>query len=684
MAPTEDPTALRARFREARELERAGDGVAAERAYRELLELTPGHGPALLQLANVRQRLGDPHGALALLDQLLASQPTNARAHCNRGVLLQLRGDLDGASSAYQRALGIDRTIQVAADNLVVLANLLNRRQRHDEAVEVLRCRLRLGRHDPDVLLNLGGLLLFLGRFEAARRCYERLILRQPEHRQALSGLGQALEALGEPEAAIEAHQRALALDPDATAEVLLLEHLRLCLCDWNDYPMRMAHLRERLDSHGDRVGVALLSPLRLLCFPLPPSLQLRLARQWSSQYSAAMASRNLSPPPARMGLQRIRVGYLSADFRNHAMGNLIHGLFAHHDRSRFEVYAYALADLDDAYTHSVRRGADHFITLASGDTEAIAERIRADGLDVLIDLMGHTHHGRPAALALRPAPVQLLYLGFPGSMGADFIDGVIADHWLIPPGREHGYVERVLRLPWGFVSSPPPPGAEDATMHAPDEPARAPAPLTRRSCGLPERGVVYACFNRAEKIDPPSFDRWLDILRGAPGSVLWLALEHPRARGRLLQRAEAAGVDPTRLVFTAKVATADFATLCGLADLFLDTGLYGAGATGVAALQAGLPLLTCPGDTFASRMGASLCAAVGLEELIAPTPDTYKEMAIALGQRPAELARLRRHLLDPRVPLPLFDTAAWVGHLETLLLQVVGEQGQATDAAPS
>ena len=321
-------------------------------------------------------------------------------------------------------------------------------------------------------------------------------------------------------------------------------------------------------------------------------------------------------------------------------------------------MFAYSLADVSDEVTEVIRHGVDHYALVAGDSSEAIAQRIRAERIDVLIDLMGHTHHGRPGVLALRPAPLQLHYLGYPGSLGADWIDGVIADAWLIPPEHEIHYRETVHRLPWCFVSSGP----------LPDQAASAQPPPSREALGLPLDAVIYACFNRPEKITPALFGSWLEILRQVPLSLLWIINDQPRVEHRLRARLTAAGLEPQRLVFSPKVESAVFGQACTLADLLLDTSPYGSGATAVTALAAGLPLLTCPGNTFASRMGASLCAATGLDELICPNPEAYVERAIALGRNPAELQRLRHQLLERHSELPLFDTAAWVGHLEALL----------------
>jgi predicted O-linked N-acetylglucosamine transferase (SPINDLY family) len=689
-----------ARFRAARDLEKSGQWPEAERAYGELLTLLPGHTPARLQLATVLHQQGRPAEAIACLEALLTIDPGHPQAHANLGALRQLQGEHEAAKVCYRQALALKPDLAVAATNLAELlarsgdpqlaeqelrralaadpnnaallhslAALLRELDQSEAAVEVLRTLLRADPHHPGALLDLGGLLMQQGGFPLALRCYERLLRRQSQHPQALFHRGQALGALGELPAAIASHQAALAIDPTNTEAFYEQEHLRLAVCDWDHYDERVEALRQRIEAHLQRPAGPALSPLRLLSFPVPLDLHRRVAERWSQGISRSMAALKLPLPEAAPLPRRLRLGYLSADFRNHAMGTLIHGLFTHHDRNRFAVFAYSLAPLCDPYTESVQDGVETFRAMAGCSGTELAERIRADRIDVLIDLMGYTHRCRPGVLAMRPAPVQLLYLGYPGSMGADFIDGTIADHWLIPPELEHGYRERVHRLPWAFVSSPPPPGLRESTSpRAADEPPPAATPLTRAALGLPEQAVVYACFNRADKLDPHTFDRWLQVLRQVPGSVLWLVQEQPLVQQRLRARAVAAGVAPERLVFSAKVATVDFPALCALADLFLDTAPYGAGATGVAALQAGLPLLTCPGEHFASRMGACLCAAGGMDELICPSAGAYVKRAIGLGRDSERLRELCQRLLDPDANLPLFDTAGCVRHWEDLL----------------
>jgi predicted O-linked N-acetylglucosamine transferase (SPINDLY family) len=661
-------------FRSARAQEKAGAWPEAEGLYRQLLEQAPAHGAARLQLAKVLHRQGLDGEALTLLDGLLdgpplgdglaAAAPLCARAHTNRGALLQLRGDLDAAQRDHGEALRLEPSLTTAADNLLALALLLRSRGCSHQALEALRMILRATPQRPDMLLQLGITLMDLGRVEAAVPCFRRLLRQEPQLREGHHQLGQALAALGHTEAGIAALHTALALDPGATEVLVHLEWHRLSLCDWDDYDRRAARLLAQLQTYAETTDGPLLPPLTGSLFVLPPALHRRLGERWAEPTSRSMAALRLQPPPPRPAGRRLRIGYLSADFRHHAMGNLLQDVFSQHDRRRFEVFAYSLVDVSDAVTAVIRKGVDHFALVAAESSEAIAKRIRADGIDVLIDLMGHTHHGRPGVLALRPAPLQLHYLGYPGSLGADWIDGVIADAWLIPPEHDIHYRETVHRLPWGFVSSAP----------LPDSAAPAQPPPSREALGLPLDAVVYACFNRPEKITPALFDSWLEILRQVPTSVLWIINDQPRVEERLRARM-AAGLEPQRLVFSPKLESAAFGQACTLADLLLDTSPYGSGATALTALAAGLPLLTCPGDTFASRMGASLCAATGLEELICTTPEVYQQRAIALGRQPAELQSLRRHLLERHGELPLFNTAAWVGHLDNLLERLLREE---------
>lgn len=627
--------------------------------YEAVLAQEPRHGRALQQRALVLHQLERHPEALASLDEALALDPCNATALANRATVLRRMGDEAAGEATLRQALALRPD---AVDLHHQLASLLMRQDRHDEALAQVREVLRRDRHHGEALLQLGALLMEREQFRLARAAFQRLLAREPDHPVALFGLAQSQEALGEPEAALATCRQGLASAPDDLHLLAMAESLRLGLCLWDAHAARLGRLEEVLRHHlAGTTPVPMAVPMRLLGLPLPLELPREVGARHGAAIAEAMAPLSLPPPLRREAERRpLRIGYLSADFRCHAMGGLIHGLFAAHDRSRCVPIGYMLAPTRDRYTRAVARGCERLRDASALGSEALARRIRDDGIDVLVDLMGYTHQGRPSVLALRPAPLQLLYLGYPASSGAPFLDGIVADGWLIPPELEHGYSERVLRLPHAFLCSPPLPA--DPGEHLP------PAP-SRKALGLAPDQVVFACFNRPVKFDPHRFDGWMAILRAVPGSVLLLVVGEASSQGRLRERALGQGVEPNRLVFAPRTPAAQFPALCQLADLFLDTPHYGAGATGAMALQAGLPLLTRPGESFLSRMGASLCGAVGMEDLITATEEAYVERAIALGREPWELRERRRRLLDPTARLPLFDVNGWVRQWEEGLL---------------
>lgn len=605
--------------------------------------------------------------AEAIYCSLLDSLPNHPGLLLRYGCVLFSKGDFAAASQPLRQALAIAPHLTRAADLLLALALEFQLVGQLADAIELQRCVLRAFPKRLDMLFDLGSSLMLQGKIDAAKACFSRLLKYSPQHPAGLHQLGLVEEALGNLEEAYRLQEAALKLSPDNTEVLLCFELLRLQLCDWVNHEERLAILQASILNWIEQPFGSALSPLRLLYLPFSLDIQRSICERWVMAQCKQLASRTVYPRLFDNNIiknRRLRIGYLSADFRDHAMGSLIHGVFAYHDRSRFEVFAYALADIDDVYSDLVKKGVEHFLVVAGFSDEQLAARISSDGIDILIDLMGHTHHNRIGVLARKPAAIQLHYLGFPGSLGCDFIDGVIADQWLIPPEHEYGYLERVFRLPWGFVSSPAPNSVLQSHLDK----------SLREQLGLLPEHIVFACFNRIEKINPNIFAVWMEILKAVPDVVLLLVLEQPIAKQRLSQQVANAGVDPERLFFSNKVSSAVFPELCGVADLLLDTSPYGSGATAVAALAAGVPLLTCPGNTFASRMGASLCAATGLEHLICSDFASYLDCAVGLGNNPAELTRLKRFLVDGRHSLPLFNTGAWVGHLEQLFEQLADE----------
>jgi predicted O-linked N-acetylglucosamine transferase (SPINDLY family) len=334
-------------------------------------------------------------------------------------------------------------------------------------------------------------------------------------------------------------------------------------------------------------------------------------------------------------------------------VGHLTRGLFAHHDRDRFEVAAYSYGPDDGSlYRRDVERRAERFCDLLSASHAEAARRIHADGVDVLVDLVGGAGNGRLEILALRPSSVQVHFVGYPATTGASFVDYFIADHVTVPPGAERFFEERVVRLPGSYQVN------DREQPIAPDRPSRA-------ACGLPEEGFVFSCFNASYKIGPEVFDVWTRVLRRVPGSVLWLLETSPECSANLRREAEARGVAASRLVFAPLRPKPEHLARHALAGLFLDTTTCNAHTTASDALWAGVPVLTAPGHTFASRVAASLLTAVGLPELVMPDLGAYEERAVRLATRPEELAALTARLARNRLQAPLFDTKRFVRGLE-------------------
>jgi predicted O-linked N-acetylglucosamine transferase (SPINDLY family) len=362
----------------------------------------------------------------------------------------------------------------------------------------------------------------------------------------------------------------------------------------------------------------------------------------------------DLPPLPARQRSGRLRIGYFSSEFRNHPLTHLLAGMFERHDRNRFELFAFSFSGRPaDAWTRRVRSGMDHWIDLAGKPTTEAAQIAREQGIDVAVDLTGMTEGCRADVFAQRVAPVQASYIGYLGTMGADYYDYLIADAVIIPPDKRGFYVEKIACLPSFQIND--------------DSQKPSERVFTRAGLGLPEAGIVFGTFNRVYKILPDVFDSWMRILARVPGSVLWLYCGNLSARGKLKAEVQARGIDPARLVFAELLQPDDHLVRLKQADLILDTFPYNSGATASGALRAGVPILTRIGESFAARMGASLLTAVGLPELITETPEAYEDLAVALATDPARLAAIKAKL-DANLPGSiLFDTERATRGLETL-----------------
>ncbi len=610
------PDFLEAEVNEASVLAEAGDNEEAARRYRAALERDPASLPALLNLARLLLGEGQPAPALALVERALAIAPDSIEALGSRAFAhVQMQ----------------------APDQALAECNALLER-------DPLRSET----------FNVRGLAqLALGESERARRDFERAIELAPNSPLALLNHGLVCRKLGQFREAQASLERGVRADPRMGFLRAELIHTEQIVCDWRRYD---AH---RVELAGlQRAGTTQLTTYSLIAALDDPALQRDCARSWS-----ASSLRTAGPPlwcGERYDDDRIRVAYLSADFMNHATTVLIAGLFEAHDRERFETIGVSFSMDDDTdLQHRVRAGFDRFIDVRRDSDRAVAQRLRELEVDIAVDLKGHTAEARLGIFAHRPAPVQVTYLGYPGTTGAPFIDYLIADEFVIPAAEREWYDEHVVSLPDSYQ-------VNDRKRPMPG------APPTRETVGLPDGAFVFCSFNNNYKITPQVFDAWMRLLGAVPGSVLWLLEDNAVAAENLRREAEARGIAPGRLVFAPRRPLPEHLARLGLADLFLDTLPCNAHTTASDALWAALPVLTCAGRSFPARVAGSLLRAAGLGELVTHSLDEYEALALALARDRERLGRARKHLEAERGRLALFDTVRFTRALESAYERMV------------
>ncbi len=570
--------------------------------------------------------------------------------------------DLDALNAVYTKGLALFRAGQPAAavDALKQAIALAPNFAPAYNALGVVYAALGAGeaalecyRHaaliKPDFAaphINRALVLSELRQFEAALAALDQAVALEPHNPDAHGNRGSVLSEMKQHAAAVASIDRALALKP----EVPFLRGTRLGnkmhICDWTALERELGELCTRLDR-----GEPASPPWPLLGLIDDPRLQRMTATTWAAAHCPPNPA--LGPIPPRPRSKRIRLGYFSADFHAHATGYLIAGLFERHDRDAFEVIAFSFgAETGDDTQRRLKAGCDKFVDLRRYSNRDAAALARNMNVDIAIDLKGYTENMRLDIFAYRAAPVQVNYLGYPGTSGAPYIDYIIADAEVIPAASREFYTERVITLPDCYQ-------VNDRQRHASD---RVP---DRAELGLPAKGFVFCCFNNNFKITPTLFDVWMRILAAVPGSVLWLIADNPAAVANLRAYATKRGVDPTRLIFAPRVELSDHLARHRAADLFLDTHPYNAHTTASDALWMELPLLTCAGRSFTGRVAASLLRTMGLSEMIAPTLKDYEVMAVQLAADPARLAGVRRKLAQNRLTSPLFDTDRFARNIE-------------------
>jgi predicted O-linked N-acetylglucosamine transferase (SPINDLY family) len=531
------------------------------------------------------------------------------------------------------------------AEGLIGKGVALKALRRLPEAIETYRRAIEVAPRAANAHLNLGNALALLNRHEEALACYERVLALDPNSAEALNYEGNSLNALNRQTEAVARFEKAVALDPGVTEALSSLVYTKQRRWDWAGLPEQRQFLLERV-----RARQYVANPFALLGICDDPELHQIAARAYTREILPLAPS---VQSPQAVQRDRLRIGYFSADFRNHAVMQLIAGALECHDRDAFEIHAFSYGpEAEDVMRARIRATMDHFHECARMSDGAIMALARRAGIDIAVDLNGYTQDARLAPFAQRLAPLQVSYLGYPGTVGADFLDYILADATVLPMDQQRFYHEKIIHLPDSYQAN------DDRRVIAPDTPSRAEA-------GLPADGFVYCCFNNAYKLTPEIFASWMRILAAVPGSVLWLLANDSDSIARLRGAAEAQGVDPARLVFGPSLPSAQHLARHRLADLFLDTLPYNAHTTASDALWAGLPVLTQLGQAFAGRVAASLLNAVGLPEMITRDAAAYEALAIAIGRDPASAAALKAKLAAAIPTAPLFNTPRFTRHLE-------------------
>ncbi|MDY6969869.1 MAG: tetratricopeptide repeat protein [Spirochaetota bacterium] len=663
-----------------------GDIEHAKKLYLQVLEAYPNNANTIHKLGVIAYQEGNTIKAIDMINRAIAIKPSVASyynnlgnalkdqdrhkealsnymkavrinpnytgAYLNMGALFYKQNNIDRSIRAYHKSLSID------PDNFdahFALAEIFQKRKDYNKCIVHYQKVISLRPELISAHINLGGMYLHLGAVNDAEKYFRNALRLESDKADTHFNLGQSLVAQKRYKEAILCYQQAVKIDQQHLRSQYELCKIKFACCDWQNREEDIQTIIHTVNKQLSESSGAHIEPWTLNQIPAGRELQAKAAhhRAMFLKESINQTRTNCAFKFSRSTPDKLKIGYISPDFRNHAVGALTHGMFRYHDRDRFEIYGYTLSPLIyDVYQESVRKGCDAFIDISRISPEEIAKKIYDDGIHILIDLAGYTTFSRPEIFALQPAPIQVQYLGFLNTMGADFIQYTIADHIVMDQDLARIYTEKIVYMPDSFVVTSP--------MPIPNMPAN------RSEFGLPDDQTVFCCFNSAYKIEPIVFSSWMKILNSVPKSVLWLfSSGEQEIIDNLRREASQQGVDTKRLIFAETLPMDQHIARCQTADLFLDTFEYNAGATGIMALWSGLPILTLYGTTLLSRMGASFLSSCGLNQLICKSKEEYEMRAIELAANPEELPKLRTTLQTARTSQPLFNTGMFIKHLE-------------------
>jgi len=666
-------------FQQAVEFHRSGQLEKAQKIYQKILQNSPDHPECNHLFGVLCSQLGKHQEAVSFIKKAISFDASKAQYFDNLGVAYKNMNALEQAINAHQQAIQLDKKYVSAHYNLAVayqqdgnigeaissygatIALQNNHLQAHDnlavayakngefnKAVKHHKIAHSLNTKSPTALNNYANTLLKIGQTNEAATLYQQALALAPNMVEALYNLGGTLVRLGQTEEAVEYLKKASQYSAGESCAILTqLSEAYGYNCSWDDFeknynkliPLTFKQIEDGLSPD--------LSPFAAISLPMSAEQLHSLAQAHARNYKA-ISFELLDSPKARSA-EKLRIGYVSPDFSKHAVGFLLKDLFSYHDKSKFEIFGYSLKNDFDEYRKNIESNCDHFVDLSEMSHLDSVKKIREDGIDLLVDLAGYTTHSRTEIFTYKPAPLQLVFLGYPGTMGTDIYDYRITHKNNIPENLAKHFSEKMVYLPETSLACAPMKMVESE--------------ITRAEYGLPEDTFVFCCFNASYRITRKIFSCWLEILKQTENSVLWLKYKNETVVKNLKSAAENYGIDPDRIIFT-KFNAMSKSWLHRLADLWLDTPIS-AGTAGLLCLKAGLPYITINGDTAQTKTGTEILRSANLDQLVVDNEEQYIEKAIFLAKNRAELKKLKVQLLNPDNRVAVFDQKTFVFYLE-------------------
>jgi len=625
-----------------------GDLDAAVKSYEKTITLNPNFAAAHNNLGNVFKDLDKLDDAIKSYEKAITLNPNFAEAHYNLGVALKQLKQLDAAVSSLNNAITLKPDYAHAHNNLGGCFTLLGQMSL---AIECYKKALTIKPDYAEAHNSLGNALNILGQIKAGANCFEKAIEINPNFAEAHNSLGNIFKKLKQRDKALLCYERAFAIKPDMDFNLGDILNAKMHLCIWDDFSILLNSAKKKIINNKK-----VFDPFNLMGLIDDPALQRKVTELMvnsSHPKSNALSKIELYPKH-----KKIRIGYFSADFKEHPVGYLTAGLYEAHNRNHFEVHAFSFGpDTKDEINLRIKAGVDQFHDVQSMAHKEVTLLARSLEIDIAIDLTGLTAKARTDVFAMSAAPIQVSYIGFLGTMGADYYDYLIADPVMIPKKNQKYYSEKIIYLPSFQVN--------DSKDLPPD------ISFSRKEVGLPEEGFIFCCFNNTYKFTPAVFDSWARILQSVKGSILIVYANNELSKTNLTKEIVRRGIEAERLIFGASLDRPEYMARYRVADLFLDTQPYNAGTTASDALRMGLPMLTLIGESYQARMGASILSALNLPELITNSPEEYELLAIELASNPEKLKSIKEKLASNLSTAPLYNTKLFTKNLEAAFTEV-------------